>query len=157
MTVEKEVMDYRFTLKHYPQPYFKARALVGEAEKRSVADSFLVFKLFMSNLAGTQPLLRAGTVSGPEYFARLQYFDFDAKQDIYLVHGSDTIPCAYYHFERTYDMVPFNCINLGFPLQEPREKLRLFFDERVLGTGRIIFELDQKKIKKANSVKFTEQ
>lgn len=49
-----------------------------------------------------------------QYQARVQYCAFNMQQDIKLIDGSDTLSCVLYHYERSFDIVPYGHFTLGF-------------------------------------------
>lgn len=49
---------------------------------------------------------------------RLNYLSFAMQKDIKLVEGKDTLNCALYHFERSYDITPYRTFVLAFQQKE---------------------------------------
>lgn len=49
---------------------------------------------------------------------RLNYLSFAMQKDIKLVEGKDTLNCALYHFERSYDITPYRTFVLAFEQKE---------------------------------------
>ncbi|MGH1337452.1 MAG: hypothetical protein ACRBFS_15115 [Aureispira sp.] len=46
---------------------------------------------------------------------RLMYFSYAMQRDLKLIEGQDTLACALYHFERSYDLSKTRTFVLGFP------------------------------------------
>jgi len=60
-------------------------------------------------------LLKSGIQSQEEYQERIEYCSFYIQNDLFLIDGTDTLPCRMAHFERTYGI-------------SPKAKFTLFFD-----------------------------
>lgn len=157
---EKIIKDYYFRLQYKPADYIVLRELGVEKsykanlfnQRKAELDSFYYFNLDISSADKSQSILSNQLNNNEEYYARLNYFTTFAQQDIKLISNDDTIACALYHFERTYDLSPFNTIVLGF--KQPKESnflkydLQILFDDQILSIGQINFLIDRKKLKK---------
>lgn len=53
---------------------------------------------------------------------RLNYLSFAMQKDITLIDGSDTLNCALYHFERSYDISPYRIFVLAFEQKEENKE-----------------------------------
>lgn len=77
------------------------------------------------------------------YQQRVQYYGFYVHQDVKLITGSDTIPCAVHNWERTYGAANKIQLEFAFPsssLLNREESFREFiFTDRVFGNGPIHF------------------
>lgn len=160
--IRSEFMDYRMDAQYYPPKFYEAKSLLkgNETDSFQYLDSFYTFKIKLTNREGTQPILRAGNVGRTEYMTRLSYLDFHAKDDLELITGLDTLPCISYHFERTYDMVPYNAISIAFKKAKTEKKadnVRLVFNEKVFGIGNVNFIFPSETFNKANNVKLIHQ
>jgi len=136
---EKVIDDITFSAQYKPLAYIACM----EERKNAIQESVLKEKEeelkgmqyydLKISLSGEQTeLLKYKLQSGQEYQDRVNYFAFKMQKDISLVEGSDTVPCALYHFERAYDVAPYAKFLLGFPLtnkKDRKEKTLVFHDE----------------------------
>ena len=78
-----------------------------------------------------------------EYEKRVDYCAFQMQNDIKLVSGTDTIPCSIFHFERTFDVVPYGEFVLGFekPIHSATEETFVVYD-KLFNKGTIKFTFD---------------
>lgn len=60
-------------------------------------------------------ILNYGVEDKQQEQERLMYFSYAMQRDLKLVEGQDTLPCALYHFERSYDLDKSRTFVLGFP------------------------------------------
>lgn len=160
LRTEKVINGYYFRLQYKPDNYIVLRELGVENSyntslfnrRKAELDSFYYFNLDISSADKSKSILSNQLNNNEEYYSRLNYFTSFAQQDIKLISNKDTISCALYHFERTYDLSPFNTIVIGF--KQPKNKeflkkdLQILFDDKVLSVGPINFLLDRKKLKK---------
>lgn len=160
LCIEKELNNYYFRLQYKPSNYVVLRELGLEKsydgnlfnKRKAELDSFYYFNLDISSADKSQSILSNQLKNNEEYYARLNYFTSFAQSDIKLISSDDTIACALYHFERTYDLSPFNTIVIGF--KQPKGKdflkhdLQILFDDQILSVGQINFLIDRKKLKK---------
>ena len=70
----------------------------------------------------SRELLKSGVESPEEYQERIEYCSFYIQNDLFLIDGTDTLPCRMSHFERTYGI-------------SPKAKFTLLFDS-VKGSGK---------------------
>lgn len=147
--ITKKINDFEFAVLYKPVDYIIAM----ESKNKNISkDSILKRK---RDLKGYQyytfrirsfkdnEFFRTGMASENEYYERLEYFVSNAQNDITLVEGKDTIPCAVYHFERNYGISPYNSIVLSF---EERDSLNtadkvFIYEDKVLGLGKIAIKL----------------
>lgn len=76
-----------------------------------------------------------------EYQRRITYFAYEMQNDFCLVDNNDTLPCIMFHYERTYDIVPYAKVLLGFdPLKNNASKtFEFIYQDRVFSNGLIKF------------------
>lgn len=144
----KEVKGYRFTVKLQP-----AELLVLRHQERfnsqSSVDSLINIQKGVVNLVmdigsadNQHPLLRANLASEEEYYQRMFYYTSEVQKDIYLVEGSDTLPCSFYHFEQTFNITPVNSMIMEFERKNPQagyQDITLVYEDRMLNTGMLKF------------------
>lgn len=89
-------------------------------------------------------LLLAPSAAGHDYNAKQYYYTALVEEDLLLVVGGDTIPCAQAHFERNYGAAPFNHLVFSFidDADDPyRDDLTLVYTDRAFGVGPVTFTL----------------
>jgi hypothetical protein len=65
-------------------------------------------------LGSNQDLLKYACKNNSEEQSRLEYYNLNLKKDIFLVSGTDTIPCIDSHMEQLYMQVPYRNFLLYF-------------------------------------------
>ncbi|TNE81423.1 MAG: hypothetical protein EP332_04695 [Bacteroidetes bacterium] len=82
------------------------------------------------------------------YIERIEYLTAKMAGDFSLVMGKDTIVPNFFHYERTYNMTPFNNFLLGFdlPRSKVHDNIRILYDDKLFGLGRIEFDFDKNTI-----------
>lgn len=93
-------------------------------------------------------LLDAGASDPDAYYSRQYYLTSLIADDLSLVVGNDTLPCALAHCERTYGTVPFNDLDLSFidDGQSDDGDLKLIYNDRAFGVGKVEFIIRRKDI-----------
>lgn len=82
-----------------------------------------------------------------------QYFDIEAASQIRLIQDGDTLLPRHYHYERTYDLAPYDCISMSFPAKEDsRGDLIFYFNENILGFGPQRWTFNLHDIERANQI-----
>ncbi|MEP6795535.1 MAG: hypothetical protein ABJB16_14495 [Saprospiraceae bacterium] len=146
-----------FTFSAQFKPYEYIICLEEHAEE--IADSLMIRKIQELNgmqyydlrikLNGSNgELLKHNLSSEQEYSNRVSYFSFEMQNDIHLVEGTDTLTCALYHFERTFDVSPTSTILLGFPVSNKNSseiKTLLVYD-RTFNNGLMKFTFSKKDL-----------
>jgi hypothetical protein len=90
----------------------------------------------------SKELLKYAVGDEEEYQRRVSYYSFGMDKDIYLVVGSDTIPCATYQWERGFDASQKLIFQLVFSKKQWKENVngfQLVFYDRVFNNGIIKF------------------
>jgi len=134
---EKVIDDIIYSGQYKPCNY----VICEEERTNSLADSTLkkktgelngmqYYNLRIEIKDGHGELLKYGIASADEYKERLNYFAFGMQNDVKLVEGNDTVPCLLFHYERTYDVVPYGTFLLAFPLPKnaATDRTLIFFD-----------------------------
>lgn len=152
----------KYTLQYNPPKYYLMKKILNpelmqnitEEHFDSLAEGYsdlYFFDLKIENIENSKPLLQNRIENEYKYYERLNYFIAGAENSINIKMNSDSTPCVLYHFERTFDIVPYLTLNFGFKAKNISDKteFRVAFDDRVLGTGRqeFVFKIsDLKKI-----------
>lgn len=76
------------------------------------------FTVKLSIIGGKLDITNFEVETDAQQQERLAYLSFAMQDDIKLVEGTDTLPCALYHFERSYDLAPYRTFVLGFEQKE---------------------------------------
>lgn len=128
--------ESRMEVQYYPGKFWEAKSQLDGKPYKGVQDSFAIFKVYFSNGDKTEALSRYSSASKEDYVQRLQYLDSDARYDFLFKQAADTNLSILYHYERTYDLVPFDCVNLSFPYsKEKTNRIGFEFHDQLLGLG----------------------
>ncbi|MFK7799390.1 MAG: hypothetical protein AB8E82_18205 [Aureispira sp.] len=83
-------------------------------------------------------ILNYGLENKSQEQERLFYFSYAMQEDLKLIEGQDTLPCALYHFERSYDLSKSRTFVVGFPKgKDPTADKTLLLDLPYFNTGPI--------------------
>ena len=153
MRHEYVVNDEKLVIQYLPSIYWKAAQMLGKNLESQATDSFAMFRVYFSNQNESQSLSRHTSVNKGDYLDRLQYLDGDARYDFLFKQGSDTILPVLYHYERTYDLVPFDCINISFPYTVNKDaEFQLEYHDNMFSFGIIKWPVTSKELRKINSI-----
>lgn len=159
---EKKIDDMTFSVQYKPYEYIACM----EEKKTEMEDSIVkqkvlelsdmdYFDLKISLNEGNGELLKYKLSSSQQYTDRVNYFAFQMQKDIQLVDGNDTIPCALYHFERTYDVAPSGTFLLGFSAAKKKIKgdRTLVVYDRTFNKGLLKFRFKKQELKNLPKLK----
>jgi len=159
---EKTIKDLTFSAQFKPYEYIvcleeKQHELADSIVKKRVSElkDMQYYDLRISLNNAQSELLKHDLSSAQQYQERVNYFAFGMQRDIQLVEGTDTLPCAMYHFERSFDVSPVSVFLLGFPIRNgetPEDKTLLVYD-RIFNTGLIKFTFSKKELKNLPKLK----
>lgn len=151
---EKEQGDFTFRLQYLPS---EAMALneygieaVGNADWTDILaayDSAWYFQFRMVSKADDVSVVSYKTEKGQEV-ERIAHFSFGLQKELKLLHGTDTLDCSLFHFERNYQLAPYASFLLAFekdPIgskdrNQPYELTFLYSDTQ-LGVGQVLIPL----------------
>ncbi len=104
-----------------------------------------------------QDLLKINLNSQDEYKARVQYCSFGIQQDVLLIDGSDTLRCAFAHFERTFDHLSRLQFSLAFPVTKGTgySAKTLVFHDHLFDMGQVNIAISAQAIKNIPRIKNT--
>jgi len=140
----KEIRGYRFTSKLQPSELLVIKNMNDIASQEEldslnkIQRGIVNIVLDIGSVNNQQSLLRANITDESEYYQRVFYYTSEVQRDLYLVEGTDTLRCAFYHFEQTYNLTPVNSMIMEFERINPDsefEDLSLVYDDRILNTG----------------------
>lgn len=145
----KKLSDFDFELTYRPHEYIALTEAVNGLTNETLASKkeelddlhYLALKIKGN---GTGGLLETNATSENDYNLRLYYYSSEAQLDMHLIQEKDTMPCVLYHFERNYQLAPYNTIVMGFEPQQYdlSKSLEFVYNDRVLGLGPVRMAID---------------
>lgn len=130
---------------------------ITKTELDSVMQDFsdlLQFRLLIEVPGSQQEFLKHNLSADADYEARVKYYAFDMQKDITLkTEQGDSIPCAMYHFERTYNVSPSCVFLLGFVSVNTNEKMEITIYDKEIGKEKIRFVFDPQELKNIPQLK----
>jgi hypothetical protein len=151
----KEIGDFEFTILYKPIDYVIALENRGKnysndsiLKRKKELEGFQYYTFKIKSLKDNE-FIRTGILSENEYYERLEYFVSTAQDNMMILEGKDTIPCAMYHFERNYGISPYSKMVLSF---EERDSLNMndkifIYNDKKLGVGKIAIKINASDIK----------
>lgn len=151
MMLSKEIGEYRFDLLYKPSEYI---AILELESLDSITDEYIQKR--KKELTGIQHLtltitskngesiLKDGSMSPENYQNKLYYFTTLIKDDLKIIQAEDTFNCLLTHFERNYELAPYNKIVLIFEDNNPENKSesKLFnYYDNILEVGPVLFTI----------------
>ena len=153
LSLTKEFNDVNFQILYKPINYIVAKELINgglkkdQIQKRIIELGDMNYFTLRIKSNNSNEVLSANINEEAEYNQRLEYFMGDMQNDINLIEGTDTIPCALHHFERSYSLAPYNSFVIGFSKTKNTDADKVFvFEDRVLGTGKVMFKIKKNDI-----------
>ena len=136
---------FEFSMQYKPDDYIilmenKGNLLNENYEKRkSELKGTAWFNISIKRADNNITPLKYGVSSLEEYNTRLNYYLNEAKKDIWLVYGNDTLRPISYLFENNYNLTPQETMIAGFYLPKgedfPRKNMQLSYNDGVFKTG----------------------
>lgn len=163
LNVKKTIGDFQFALQYKPCAYIAlmqdkkdsiAKAVVDERVKKMDGLQYYTFTITTNT---GEELMRTGIKSETEYYDRLDYIESMMQNDFSLIDGKDTLPCVLFHFERNYNIAPFNNFLLGFELTKDgatQTNKTVLYDDHLLGTGPVLITVSGDDIAALPNLKF---
>lgn len=155
LLVEKQVGYYKLQLQYKPQEYavlMDERKATLTAQEMSVKkEAFAELDYFTLRIGAEdgKDITKFNITDEQEYYARLQYFAMEMGNDLQLISGKDTLPCAMFHYERTYGIDPRAAFVLAFPKKKNGTAVTgktLLFNDRHLGTGPVMLTITSESL-----------
>lgn len=149
LKISKTINELSFEVQYKPYDYIIARELKKDRIKREEYEKIVKeiegmqyynFVIRVKDESGS--VLKYKTSGEEEYNERLNYFLFNAQNDIYLIEDNDTLKCELYHFERNFGLAPYNTILCAFYEGTSIDKKSLqdkvfVFNDKTFGYGLI--------------------
>ncbi|MCD6068931.1 MAG: hypothetical protein K0S33_3757 [Bacteroidetes bacterium] len=146
MRQEKKIGEVVYTLQYKPAAYMVCKEygtdLNVDSANAGIASlqDMQYYNLRIKIEGFNDEFLKFNIPSTASYEERVSYFSFDMQRDLKLVEGNDTIPCALFHYERSYNLTPYGNFTIAFPATDKGTKKRTFiYKDRYLGTGAVKF------------------
>ena len=105
-------------------------------------ESVLTFTIDITDTSESYSMLRYELGHENEYYDRINYYSNIIQNDLYLVDGTDTLPCMFTHMEQTYNVSPINTITVEFVRKDKTKKYNdtwLVYNDRVFNSGILKF------------------
>jgi len=82
-----------------------------------------------------------------QYYQSIEYLTSYIQKDLFIVQGSDTIPCSLHHYERTYGISPSQNILLVFDKKDEKEDFngKLIFNDQFFSMETISIDFKDPK------------
>jgi hypothetical protein len=171
LCTEQTAGNFTFSLQYKPLEYVallnKRSYTIDKAtlnNELSEIKDMQYYTLRINSKDGKTEMLRTGLSATDEYYRRIEYFSFHLKNDLYLVDGTDSLPCTLFHFERSYDLSPNNSFVLAFPLSENEiahqkqgkkytAEKTLVYNDRLLNTGIVKLAIKKRALEHIPDIK----
>lgn len=108
---KKNMGNFSYELKYLSADVMALKELRGETgtpadynEVKSHYSDLLYFSLGIRNSTFSSELLRYQLTSKEQYKDRINYCSFYIQNDLFLVNGTDSLPCALVQYERTFNV-----------------------------------------------------
>lgn len=158
------VDGFEFSMQYKPYDYIILLENKGEKangnidERKQTLKGTAWFNISIKRQDNSVSPLRFGISSLEEYNTRLNYYLNEAKKDIWLLYGTDTIRPVSYLFENNYNLAPQETIVVGFYLPKgqdhPQEDMQLAFNDQVFKNGIIKAKYTRKAINDIPNLKY---
>lgn len=153
--------DLEYTLEYRSAEFVALQQLQKDEITKEELDTALKeteelvqFKLKIEVPGSGQEFLKHNNPTNEEYESRVKYFAFEIQKDLYLLQDdSDTIPCAMYHFERSYGISPASVILLGFAGADTKRKMEIHINEKVFATKILRFVFTPEEVRNIPQLK----
>lgn len=140
----KTIKEITYSSVLKPTDYLLAQQIIKEgntALKKEDFEDLQYFDLRINVDGFNQEFIKYNLDSNGEYQERVNYCAFGMQEDIKLIDGKDTLNCVLYHYERSFDVVPYGHFTLGFEAKKSKtiSTKTLLFNDRLFNNGLIQF------------------
>lgn len=157
----ESVNELRYTMEYRSPELTALQQLQSENVTRNELDSaikdmegLVQFRLEIDVPASGKEFMKHDLKSDADYEPRVKYFAFEMQNDIYILNDSgDTIPCAMYHFERSYGVSPVSVFLLGFSGIDLKKDMEVIVHEKVFANKEIRFVFNATELKNIPQLK----
>lgn len=164
--VTKKIDDFRFTAVYKPYSVLALEELQNlnsnEMVNKQLSDKmisysnmhFLNFKI--QNESFENELIKFEVEDNQQYYDRITYYSFAAKNEAYVIEDKDTLKCDFVNFERTFEANPAVMLSFGFTRKSKSNNykvLKFVFEDKIFNKGKLIFNFDTQPILLLNYLK----
>ena len=157
LTQTRSLGQYFITAQYKPYPYIllKERHVEPQSEEWVQQQSNIAGLEYFSFSVGSnrgQLLSSLNAVSDSMNTSTSDYLAFKLEEDVYLIHGEDTLLPVLFHWPRSYELAQQETFMLGFPRGDTTQNITLVYDDRLLGIGVQKFTIYRKNIEALSSI-----
>lgn len=145
--VEIEEQGYVFDLQYTPLEYLAIREFAHDELSKTAVTEYLpkieglqYFTLKIATANRAEDVLKHKLSEKNEYYHRIQYFSSVMQNDLTLLDGAETLHCKLFHYQRDYNIAPYQTFLIAFPNssknQAPESKTLVYHDQ-VLGLNEV--------------------
>lgn len=154
-TRSQQVGDKTYRLVHLPAQLLALREAgkdAGDSALKAAETLYSELEYFRLEITGTTAkgeLLKQDVGNAGEYQRRVSYSAFGMEKDIVLVaDGTDSIPCALFHFERSFDVAPVASFMIAFDRKRvtAADKLTFVFHDDLFRNGLLKFSFTKEEL-----------
>lgn len=116
-----EIGDYKIQLQYKPVQYIVAKEVKRNSLSKDSIDKRIreiegmqYYDLTIDIKDANIPLPEYGAKNSEEHHAKLNYYMYGFKDDVFLKEGNRTLPCRLFHFERTFNLTKHSTFVLAF-------------------------------------------
>jgi hypothetical protein len=162
---EKKIGSFIYTIQYTPVDYMLMSELGKEKVskedipgRRKEIEGMQYIGMRLSS-DGPGDVMMVGAASDQDYMKRVNYFAYEAQNDIQLLDGNDTLPCRLFHYTQNYGIAPHADFIMAF--ERPEEELVqnsarhdkvLIITDKILGNGIVKFTITKDNINNSPSL-----
>lgn len=148
---EKKIENFTYTAYQKPTEYLLAKARIEKGNDSLSANDFEDLQYFDLRIRVedfNQEFMKYDLSDAGQYKDRVNYCAFNMQNDLKLVEGKDTLRCVLFHFERTFNTVPYGHFLLAFEKGSIKTNTikTLIFRDGLFNNGILKFSFQPKKI-----------
>ncbi len=118
---------------------------------RKVSDSYKDMSYFNFRIQlsdGNGELLKYNLQSAMQYEERIKYVSFNMDKDLYIIQDNAIIYPGLYHFERTFEVVPYLTVMMAFDNKkfDKKREFTLVYNDRLFEKGMIKFNYQNNQL-----------
>lgn len=160
--VSKRMGDHIFSLQYKPSEFEALLHMKNNEVSRlrlnqaTASMNELQYYTFCISSPGKKDPAASAAVDDADYNQRLNYLMFDMQNDFMLIDGKDTLTCAFYHYERNFNVSPDNNILLGFEQVNTSNQIQdktILYDDHLLETGAVLLTIKAEDLKSVPTLK----
>lgn len=132
--------DYVLDVQYQPIDYMLLQQTQGNIQRgeidslRKDISDLQYYLLTIEVKHGKEDLIKFGAAHDSEVQERLYYYSYQFQNDIHLEEGGHELPCALFHFERSFDLRTSRTFVLGFENRNANESILIVNSIQLGGT-----------------------